>query len=127
MLKSHTMTKPKRHTVMPPGRGRARSGQPRDGGGNGGGASARGQREAAPAAPASARRQRGLLLTVSRLMPRPSGQRWLAEAESLLSEIAAVRRAAAVRSYLLSAPRLAVMMWAHEVLQRARPGSRRPR
>jgi len=113
-----------------PGRGRAGSGQPRDGGGNGNGggasASARGQREAAPAAPASARRQRRLLLSVSRLMPRPSGRRWLAEAESLLSEIAAARRGAAVRSYLLSAPRLAAMMWAHEVLRRARPGPRRP-
>jgi hypothetical protein len=59
-------------------------------------------------------------------MPAPSGQRWLAEAESLLSEIAAARRGAAVRSYLRSAPRLTVMMWAHEVLRLARLGSRRP-
>ena len=32
---------------------------------------------------------------------------------------------AAVRSYLLSAPRLAVMLWARTVLRRARPGPRR--
>jgi hypothetical protein len=111
-----------------PGRGRARRGRPRDGGGNGNGghssASARSQGEAVPAVEAC--RQRRLLLTVSRLMPRQSGQRWLAEAESLLSEIAAARRGAAVRSYLRSAPRLTVMMWAHEVLRRARLGPRRP-
>ena len=67
-----------------------------------------------------------MLVMVSRLMPRPAGRRWLAEAESLLSEIAPARRGAAVRSYLLSAPRLAVMMWAREALRRARPGPRRP-
>ena len=70
--------------------------------------------------------QRHTLAVVSRLMPRSAGRRWLAEAESLLAELTAPRRAAAVRSYLLSAPRLAVMMWAHEVLRRARPGPRRP-
>jgi hypothetical protein len=67
-----------------------------------------------------------MLAVVSRLMPRPAGRRWLAEAESLLSEITAVRRGAAVRSYLLSAPRLAAMMWAREARRRARPGPRRP-
>jgi hypothetical protein len=55
-----------------------------------------------------------------------AGRRWLAEAESLLSEITAAQRGAATRSYLLSAPRLAVMMWAHEVQRRAQPGPRRP-
>jgi hypothetical protein len=64
------------------------------------------------------------LAVVSRLMPASAGRRWLAEAESLLAEVTAARRGAAVRSYLLSAPRLAVMMWAREVLRR--PGRRRP-
>jgi hypothetical protein len=62
------------------------------------------------------------LAVMSRLMPRSGGRRWLAEAESLLAEVTAARRGAAVRSYLLSAPRLAVMMWAREVLRRARLG-----
>jgi hypothetical protein len=67
------------------------------------------------------------LVVVSRLMPGPAGRRWLAEAESLLSEIAAARRGAAIRSYLLSAPRLVLMMWVQEAVRRARPGPRRPR
>jgi len=66
-----------------------------------------------------------MLVMVSRMMPGAAGRRWLAEAESLLSEIAAARRGAAIRSYLLSAPRLVLMMWAQEVLRRARPGPRR--
>jgi hypothetical protein len=66
------------------------------------------------------------LVMVSRLMPRSAGCRWLAEAESLLSEIAAARRGAAIRSYLLSAPRLAVLIWAREVSRRARLGPRHP-
>jgi hypothetical protein len=77
-----------------------------------------------PAGPAAPRWR--MLVMVSRLMPRSAGRRWLAEAESLLSEIVAARRGAAVCSYLLSAPRLAVMMWAREVLRRARLGPRRP-
>jgi hypothetical protein len=67
-----------------------------------------------------------MLAAVSRLMPRPAGRRWLAEAESLLSEILPVRRGAAIRSYLLSAPLLVVMMWAREAQRRARLGPRRP-
>jgi hypothetical protein len=67
-----------------------------------------------------------MLVMVSRLMPGPAGRRWLAEAESVLPEIAPVRRGAAVRSYILSAPGLAVTMWAREVQRRARPGPRRP-
>jgi hypothetical protein len=67
-----------------------------------------------------------MLVMVAWLMPRSAGRRWLAEAQSLLPEIAAARRGAAVRSYLLSAPRLAVMMWAREVQRRARLGPRRP-
>jgi hypothetical protein len=62
------------------------------------------------------------LAVVSRLMPRSAGRRWLAEAVSLLAEVTAARRGAALRSYLLSAPRLTVMMWAREVL--GRPGRR---
>jgi hypothetical protein len=76
--------------------------------------------------PAGAAHRWHMLVMVSRLMPRPAGRRWLAEAESLLSEITAARRGAAIRSYLLSAPRLAVMMWAREARRRARPGPRRP-
>jgi hypothetical protein len=107
---------------------RARDNRPRDGRKNGGNSaiSAHDQREAGPVAPPAARRQRRLLITVSRMMPTPSGQRWLAEAESLLSEIAPARRAAAARSYLRSAPRLIMMMWAHEALRLARLGPRRP-
>jgi len=67
-----------------------------------------------------------VLAMVSRLMPGPGGRRWLAEADSLLSEIAPAGRGAAIRSYLLSAPRLVVMMWAREARRRARPGPRRP-
>jgi hypothetical protein len=66
------------------------------------------------------------LAVVSLLMPASAGRRWLAEAESLLAEVAAARRGAAVRSYLLSAPRLAVMMWAREIFRQRRPGRRRP-
>ena len=66
------------------------------------------------------------LAAVSRLMPRSAGRRWLAEAASLLAEIPAARRGEAVRSYLLSAPRLAVMMWAREVLRQPRSNRRRP-
>jgi hypothetical protein len=66
------------------------------------------------------------LAAVSRLMPASGGRRWLAEAESLLAEVEAARRAAAARSYLLSAPRLAVMMWARQLMRRVRPGPRRP-
>jgi hypothetical protein len=98
------------------GRGSRRGGSALDG---------RGQADDDGPAGAAAHRWR-MLATVSRLMPRPAGRRWLAEAESLLSEIAPARRGAAIRSYLLSAPGLAVMMWAREVQRRARPGPRRP-
>ena len=66
------------------------------------------------------------LAAVSRLMPAAAGRRWRAEAESLLAEVTDDRRSAAVRSYLRSAPRLAVMMWARQVLRWLRPGPRRP-
>ena len=103
----------------------AASGGLRGGRGRGGGLSGRGRDDDdGPAGPAAHRRH--MLVMVSRLMPGPAGLRWLAEAESLLSEITAARRGAAVRSYLLSAPRLAVMMWAREARRRARPGPRRP-
>jgi hypothetical protein len=66
------------------------------------------------------------LLIASLLMPRPAGRRWLAEADSLLSEIPVTQRGAAIRSYLLSAPGLVMTMWAHAVTRWARLGSRRP-
>ena len=66
---------------------------------------------------------RSALVIMSRLMPRSSGERWLAEAESTLSEIDDARRGPAFRSYLVSVPRLLPMMWAREV---TRPGRRRP-
>jgi hypothetical protein len=92
--------------------------------GRGSGLRGRGRDDDGPA-DAAAHRWRTLVM-VSRMMPRPAGCRWLAEADSVLSEIAAARRDAAIGSYLLSAPRLVVMMWAREVLRRARPGPRRP-
>jgi hypothetical protein len=67
------------------------------------------------------------LVMVSRLMPGPAGRRWLAEAESVLWEIGTARRAAAVRGYLLSGPRLAAVMWVYEGLRWLRPGPRHPR
>jgi hypothetical protein len=103
---------------MPAGRGRGSRRR-------GSGLTGRGRDDDDGAVGAAAHRWR-MLGMASWLMPRSAGRRWLAEAESLLSEIRAARRGAAVRSYLLSAPRLAVMMWAREVLRRARPGPRRP-
>jgi hypothetical protein len=93
--------------------------------GRGSGLSGRGRDDDDGPAGASAHRWR-MLVIVSRLMPRSAGHRWLAEAESLLSEVTAARRGPAIRSYLLCAPRLAVMMWAREAQRRARPGPRRP-
>ena len=90
----------------------------------GSGLSVRGRDDDGPAGEAVHRWR--MLAVVSRLMPRSAGRRWLAEAESLLAEVTAARRGAALRSYLLSAPRLAVMLWAREALRRARPGPRRP-
>ena len=48
--------------------------------------------------------RRRTLAVVSRLMPASAGRRWLAEAESVLAEVPADGRSAAVRSYLRSAP-----------------------
>ena len=73
----------------------------------------------------AAHRRHGLVV-VSRMMPGPAGRRWLAEAESVLWEITAARRGAAVRSYLLSGPRVAAAMWTHVCLRRVRPGPRHP-
>jgi len=91
---------------------------------SGRGLSACGREDDGPAG--SAAHQWHVLVMVSRLMPGPAGRRWLAEADSLLSEITATRRGAAIRSYLRSAPRLVVMMWARDVLRRAWLGPRRP-
>jgi hypothetical protein len=73
----------------------------------------------------AARRRHGLVM-VSRMMPGSAGRRWLAEAQSVLWEITAAQRGAAVRSYLLSAPRVATAMWVHACLRRVRPGPRHP-
>jgi hypothetical protein len=91
----------------------------------GGGLSGRGRDDDDGPAGEAVHRWRALAV-MSRLMPAAAGRRWLAEAESLLAEVPAARRGAAVRSYLLSAPRLAVTMWTREVLRRARLGPRRP-
>jgi hypothetical protein len=99
--------------------------RPRDRGrGAGSGVNWRGRDDDGPAGVAA--HQWHVLLVVSRMMPPTAGRRWLAEAESLLSEITAARRRAAISSYLLSAPRLMVTMWAREALRRARLGPRRP-
>jgi hypothetical protein len=85
------------------GSGRSRHGQDDEGSG----LSGRGRDDdGGPAGEAVHRRQ--TLAVVSRLMPASAGRRWLAEAESLLAEVTAARRGATIRSYLLSAPRLAV-------------------
>ena len=72
-------------------------------------------------APAMTRRQ-PVLRAVERLMPAEAGRRWLAEAESLLFELPAGRRGPAIRSYLYSAPRLVIAMWARRL--RSRTGRR---
>jgi hypothetical protein len=54
-------------------------------------------REAAEPAAAPAPRPRALAVA-ARLMPAAAGRRWLAEAESVLAEVPAGRRGAAVRS-----------------------------
>jgi hypothetical protein len=73
-----------------------------------------------------AHRWHGLVM-VSRMMPGPAGRRWLAEAESVLWETTAAQQTTAVRSYLLSGPRVAAVMWAYAGLRRLRPGPRHPR
>jgi len=60
------------------------------------------------------------LCAASRLMPGPAGRRWLAEAQSLLSEVDAGQRQAAARSYLRSVPRLVLMMWLAELSRHVR-------
>lgn len=57
---------------------------------------------------------------VARVMPRAAGRRWLAEAESSLFEMDPGQRAAGVRSYLRSAPRVVAMTWGREVARRTR-------
>jgi hypothetical protein len=106
---------------MPGGRGR-RSSLRR---GRGSGLTAHGRDDTDGLAGVAAHRWHTLVMA-SRLMPRSAGRRWLAEAESLLSEIPAFQRGAAIRSYLLSAPRLVMMMWVREIQRRARLGPRRP-
>jgi hypothetical protein len=96
------------------------------GSGRGGDPSGRGRDDDADRPAGTASHRWHMLVMMSRLMPRPAGRRWLAEAESLLSEIAPARRGAAMRSYLLSAAGLVAAMWAREAQRRARAGTRRP-
>jgi hypothetical protein len=93
------------------GAGGGLRGRGRDGHGRGSGLSGDGRDDDNGPAGVTGYRWHALVIA-SRLMPRSAGRRWLAEAESLLSEITPARRGAAIRSYLLSAPRLVVMMWA---------------
>ena len=104
----------------------ARSGDLTFGRGRRGGSLRASSRDDGGPAAVAAYRWRSLVM-VSRIMPGTSGRRWLAEAESLLSEIPAARRGTALRSYLLSAPRLVLMMWVQEALRGVRRGPRRPR
>jgi hypothetical protein len=104
-------------------KGSGRSGHGHHDGGGGVGGAGRDD-DAGPATETVYRRRS--LAAVSRLMPASAGRRWLAEAESVLAEVPPALRGATVRSYLRSAPRLAVMMWARQVLRRLRFGPRRP-
>ena len=71
-----------------------------------------------------AHRRRGLVM-VLRMMPGPSGRRWLAEAENASRGITAAQRAPAVAA--TCGPPVAAVMWAYVVLRRVRPGPRHPR
>jgi hypothetical protein len=90
----------------------------RKGGGRGSGPTGRELAGNAGHAPAAGRQP--VLRAVSRLMPTEAGRQWLAEVESVLFETASGQRGQAVRSYLRSAPRLVVLMWAGELSRRAR-------
>jgi hypothetical protein len=61
-----------------------------------------------------------LLSAVSRLMPSAPGRRWLAEAASFLAEAATKDRRSALRSYLISTPRVLVVLWVGELYRHAR-------
>jgi hypothetical protein len=54
----------------------------------------------------------------ARLMPPATGRRWLAEADSFLFEASPEQRAAAVRDYLATAPRVIAAGWAGELARR---------
>jgi hypothetical protein len=88
-------------------------------GGRGSGPAGRGLAGDAGRAPTAAGRP-PVLRAVSWLMPTEAGRRWLAEVESVLFETAGGQRAKALRSYLRSAPRLVVLMWAGELSRRVR-------
>ena len=95
----------------------------RKSGGRDGGPAGRGRSGIPGTAPAPAGRP--VLRAVARLMPPAAGRRWLAEANSLLFELALGQRRQAVRSYLRSAPALIVAMWAGQLSRRARSRRRR--
>ena len=54
----------------------------------------------------------------SGLMPRATGRRWLAEAESFLFEAPAAQRLQATRNYLVIAPQVIALSWAAVLAQR---------
>lgn len=56
----------------------------------------------------------------ARLMPRPAGSRWLAEAASFLSEAPPAQRRGALRSYLTAAPHTILVSWAGYLARRTR-------
>ncbi len=60
------------------------------------------------------------------LMPRAAGRRWLAEAESYLSEAPAEHRCRAARNYLLTAPQVIAVTWASALTRRTRPTGSEP-
>jgi hypothetical protein len=99
-------------------RARRQHGRPvRNGGPGGRGLSARGLDGEAGHVPGVAA-GRLALRAAAWLMPRAAGRRWRAEAESVLFEMPAGWRGRAVRSYLRSAPRLAMMLWTRRLMRR---------
>jgi hypothetical protein len=56
----------------------------------------------------------------SRLMPTAAGQRWLAEAQSVLFEVRPEQRGQVIRNYLLTTVHVIATAWACELLHRAR-------
>lgn len=53
-----------------------------------------------------------VICAASRLMPPAAGSRWLAEARSFLAEVPLEYRRRAIRSYLVTAPRVIAVTWA---------------
>lgn len=60
---------------------------------------------------------RAMRLTAE-LMPTALGDRWLAEAESFLFEVAPAQREKIIHNYLMTAPRVIAASWADELTRR---------